>query len=96
MAIVKSNLLKKLSDNFPNFYKKDITLLVEIILKDIKSALKKGDAVELRGFGRFSTRIQKESIRRNPKTNEKIAVKAKKTIHWKMSKEIFKKINNDK
>ena len=96
MAIVKSKLLKQLSDNYPNFLKKDLEKFTNIILGEIKNALKRGDRVELRGFGVFSTRLQKESIRRNPKNGEKILVKKKRVIHWKMSKELFKKINNEK
>ena len=95
MAIVKSKLLKKLSDSYPNFLKKDLTLLVSIILLEIKKALKRGDRVELRGFGIFLTNIQKARISRNPKTGEKVNTPQKKTIHFKMSKEMFKKLNNE-
>ena len=95
MAIVKSKLLKQLSNNYPNFLKKDISKFTDIILNEIKRALKRGDSVELRGFGRFSVKIQKSSIRRNPKTGEKVAVPEKKVISWKMSKEMFKKMNNE-
>ena len=95
MAIVKSKLLKKLSDSYPNFLKKDLTLLVSIILLEIKKALKRGDRVELRGFGIFLTNVQKARISRNPKTGEKVNTPQKKTIHFKMSKEMFKKLNND-
>ena len=95
MAIVKSKLLKQLSNNYPNFLKKDLSKFTDIILNEIKRALKRGDSVELRGFGRFSVKIQKSSIRRNPKTGEKVAVPEKKVISWKMSKEMFKKINNE-
>ena len=96
MAIVKSKLLKQLSENYPNFLKKDLEKFTDIILNEIKRALKRGDRVELRGFGVFSTNIQKASIRRNPKTGEKVNVPEKKTIHLKMAKEMFKKLNNDK
>ena len=96
MAIVKSKLLKQLSDNYPNFLKKDLEKFTNIILNEIKRTLKRGDRVELRGFGVFSTKIQKASIRRNPKTGEKVNVPEKKTIHFKMAKEMFKKFNNDK
>jgi integration host factor subunit beta len=34
-------------------------------------------------------------ISRNPKTNEKIETPNKRVIHFKMSKEWFKKINNN-
>ena len=43
----------------------------------------------------FSTNIQKARISRNPKTGEKVNTLQKKTIHFKMSKEMFKKLNND-
>ena len=96
MAIVKSKLLKQLANNYPNFLKKDLEKFTNIILTEIKQALKRGDRVELRGFGMFSTNIQKARISRNPKTGEKINTPEKKTIHFKMSKEMFKKLNDDK
>ena len=95
MAIAKSNILKKLSQNYPNFLKKDLEKLVNIILKEIKETLKRGERVELRGFGVFSTNIQKARISRNPKTGEKVNTPEKRTIHFKMSKDLFKKLNND-
>ena len=95
MAIVKSKLLKQLANNYPNFLKKDLENFTDIILTEIKQALKRGDRVELRGFGMFSTNIQKARISRNPKTGEKVNTPEKKTIHFKMSKEMVKKLNND-
>jgi integration host factor subunit beta len=95
LAIVKSKLLKQLSNNYPNFLKKDLEKFTDIILTEIKQALKRGDRVELRNFGMFSTNIQKARISRNPKTGEKVNTPEKKTIHFKMSKEMFKKLNND-
>ena len=95
MAIVKSKLLKKLSEAFPNFLKKDLEKFTNIILNEIKQTLKRGERVELRGFGVFSTNIQKARISRNPKTGEKVNTPQKKTIHFKMSKDLFKKLNDD-
>ena len=62
----------------------------------IKYSLKKGERVELRGFGTWSTHIQKARISRNPKTGEKVDTPEKKTIHFKFGKELFDKINNEK
>ena len=95
MAIVKSKLLNQLKKSYPNFLKKDLDKVVSIVLNEIKQALKRGDRVELRGFGIFSTNIQKARISRNPKTGEKVNTPEKKTIHFKMAKEMFKKLNND-
>ena len=95
MAIVKSKLLKELSNNYPNFLKKDLEKFIDIILSEIKSTLKRNERVELRGFGVFSTNLQKSRISRNPKTGEKVNTPEKKIIHFKMGKELFKKINNE-
>ena len=95
MGIVKSKLLKQISKNYPNFLKKDLDKFTDIILKEIKNTLKRGERVELRGFGMFSTHTQKARISRNPKTGEKVNTPEKKTIHFKMSKDLFKKLNNN-
>ena len=95
MAIVKSKLLDQLKKSYPNFLKKDLEKVMSIVLNEIKQTLKRGNRVELRGFGMFSTNIQKARISRNPKTGEKVNTPEKKTIHFKMAKEMFKKLNND-
>ena len=96
MPIVKSKLIKELKKSYPNFLIRDLDKLVEIILKEIKETLKRGEGVELRNFGTFRVNFQKASIRRNPKTGEKVSVPKKRTIKWKMSKYLFKKLNNEK
>ena len=96
MAIVKSKLIEQIKKSYPNFLSRDLNKLIDIILKEIKNTLNRGEGVELRGFGTFRINIQKESIRRNPKTGTKINVPKKRTIKWKMSKDLFKKLNNEK
>ena len=94
MAIVKSKLLKKIFEQHPNFFQKDIEKFFSILLDEIKSALKRGERVEFRrNLGTFSTKTQKASTRRNPKTGEQVHVKEKKIIRFKMSQELFNKIN---
>jgi integration host factor subunit beta len=95
LAIVKSKLLKQLKQSYPNFSLKDLSKLTDIVLNEIKKALRRGENVELRNWGTMKVKIQKSSIRRNPKTGEKVAVPEKKVISWKMSKEMFKKMNNE-
>jgi len=96
LAIVKSELIKELKKSYPNFLNKDLDKIIGIILKEIKDTLQRNEGVELRNFGTFRTNVQKASIRRNPKTGEKISVPKKRIIKWKMSKDLFKKLNNEK
>ena len=95
MAIVKSKLLKQLSDNYPNYYRKDLKKFLNIILIEIKKALQRNESCEIRGFGRFSSRIQKKRISRNPRTGEKVETLEKKKIHFQMGKGLFNKLNNN-
>ena len=96
MAIVKSKLLKQLRKNWPNLTLSELNKFTEIILSEIKRALRRNERVEIRGWGTLSVKIQKSSIRRNPKTNQKVAVPEKKVIRWKQSKDVFKRINYEK
>ena len=93
--IVKSKLLKQISDNYPNFLKKDLEKFFNIFLNQVMESLKRGERVELRGFGIWSSHFQKPRISRNPKTGEKVHTPEKKTINFKMAKDLFKKLNNE-
>ena len=95
MALVKSKILDHLSDNYPNFLKKDLSKLIEIILSKIENTLEKDERVELRDIFTLETRVQKARISRNPKTQEKVQVSKKKTVHFKMSKKWFNSLNNE-
>ncbi len=83
-----------MADEWPNFIRKDLEKTCQIILKEMEKALLSNERVELRQIFTLEPRIQKARISRNPRTNEKVNTPQKKTIHFKMSKEWFKKINN--
>jgi integration host factor subunit beta len=95
LAVVKSKIINSLSDNWPNFLKKDLSKLVEIILIQIEKALERNERVELRDIFTLESRTQKARISKNPKTNETIKVPEKKAVHFKMSKKWFSHINNE-
>ena len=95
MALVKSKILEHLSNNYPNFLKKDLSKLIEITLSKIENALEKNERVELRDIFTLETRIQEARISRNPKTQERVEVLKKKTVHFKMSKKWFNSLNNE-
>ena len=94
--MTKSELIAKIAYKYPTLYLSDIEKIVFTIINTVSNTISSGNRVELRGFGTFRTNIQKESIRRNPKTGTKIIVPKKRTIKWKMSKDLFKKLNNEK
>mgnify|MGYP001464695550 CR=1 FL=1 len=95
MSVVKSDLIKELADNYPNFLKKDLVKLFDITISEMQNALKRGERVELREIFSIDPRIQKARISRNPKTNEKINTPEKKSILFKMSMEWSRKVNEE-
>ena len=95
MPITKSELVKQLSKNYPNLLKKDLEKFFDIFINEIKVALRNNERVELRGWGVFSTKSQKSKTSRNPKTGEKVLVDEKKSISFKMSKDLFSEMNNE-
>ena len=96
MSVVKSELLKELAINYPNFLRKDLIKLLDITIYEMKEALKRGERVELRDVFTIEPRVQKARISRNPKTNEKVNTPEKKAILFKMSMQWAKKINEKK
>ena len=78
MSVVKSDLIKQLSKNYPNFLKKDLLKLLDITIHEIQDALKRGERVELRDVFTLEPRVQKARVSRNPRTNEKINTPEKK------------------
>ena len=94
MAIVKSKLLKQLSNNYPNFLKKDLEKFTDIILNEIKRTLKKGDRVELRGFGTFGIKHRMPKKARNPGTGEPVYLPERFVPTFKPSKLMRSRVND--
>ena len=96
MPSSKSQITKKLADNYPNFIKKDLNKIVEIFISEVKNALKRNERVELRDVFSLEARLQKARVSRNPKTNQKVNTEEKKSILFKMSRDWASKVNEKK
>ena len=59
---------------------------MNLFLEAMKEGLRSGDTLELRDFGFFRIRSRAQSKARNPKTGEKVAVGARKTVYFKQSR----------
>ena len=96
MSVVKSKIIKELSNSYPNFLKKDLNKLFDIIIDNVKNSLKNNERVELRDIFTLDPKTQKPRLSRNPQNNVLVNVPEKKTIRFKMSKKWIKKINEKK
>ena len=95
MSFVKNRILSQLADSYPNFLRRDLEKALCLVLNEIIKALANGRQVQIRQFGTFALRQKKARIGRNPRTGKRVAIAAKQGVHWKMSKEFFKKLNQD-
>jgi len=67
--------------------------VLEIILDSMVRALRRGERVEVRGFGTLSIHIRNARDGRNPKTGVKVNVPAKRVPHFKPSLELRALVN---
>lgn len=61
---------------------------VEALFNAMKSALQRGERIELRGFGVFVVKPRKRGVGRNPRTGEVTDIPPGKTIRFKPGKEL--------
>ncbi len=69
--------------------------LFDHILSVISDAVKEDKTVALRLFGSFSSRQKGQRIGRNPKTMQEAIVPARKTVRFKVSPTLKKRINDN-
>jgi DNA-binding protein HU-beta len=74
--MTKADLIAKVAEK--GLTKKKAAEAVEAVLEAIKQALKKGDKVQLIGFGSFSIKKRAAREGRNPQTGATIKIPAKK------------------
>ncbi|MFA5180522.1 MAG: HU family DNA-binding protein [Syntrophales bacterium] len=91
----KSDLTAALA-NKEKLTDKQATGIINQILGGFKDSLKKGDRIEIRGFGTFSMREYKPYTGRNPRVGTNVDVKTKKLPFFKVGKELKGMVNTSK
>ncbi len=91
--MTKSELIAELAAAHPHLLARDVELIVNTIFDEIKTAMLRGDRVELRGFGAFTVRQRDARTGRNPRTGEPVPVREKVVPFFKAGKELRDRIN---
>ena len=91
--MIKSELVQHISTQNPHLYQRDVENIVNAILNEIIAAMARGDRVELRGFGAFSTKQRLARTGRNPRTGDKVPVTEKLAPFFKTGKEMRERLN---
>ena len=93
--MIKSELIKRIASQNPHLYDRDIEKVVNAIFGEMVDALRRGDRVELRGFGAFSAKLREARQGRNPRTGASVAVGKKAMPYFKTGKEMRARLNRE-
>ena len=93
--MLKSELIQRISSQNPHLYQRDMEKIVSTILDEIVEALRRGDRVELRGFGAFSAKLREARQGRNPRTGAVVAVAERALPFFKTGKEMRTRLNRE-
>lgn len=84
--MTKKELAEKVQAKVKGLSKRQASEAIDAVTEAITSALKKGDKVQLVGFGTFEVRKRKARTGINPQTKEKIKIAAAKAPAFKPGK----------
>jgi nucleoid DNA-binding protein len=90
--MTKADIVELIAEK-TGFTIRDIKIVVENFLDEVKGALAEGKHIEIRGFGTFKVKNHKARKARNPRTNREVHVPARKKAFFKVSKELNKMLN---
>jgi integration host factor subunit beta len=88
----KSDLITALAAK-ENLTERQAADVIKLIFNGFTDTMKKGDRIEIRGFGSFIVREYKAYKGRNPKTGKNIDVRPKKLPFFKVGKDLKGMVN---
>jgi len=94
--MTKNDLIKKLQEELKSYSLQDVTYVVNIIFDSMINAIKRGERIELRGFGSFVVRERKPRLGRNPKSGAEVKLAERKVPFFKTGKELRLMVDNKK
>ena len=94
--MTKNDLIKKLHEELNTYSLQDVNSMVNIIFDSMVDAIKRGERIELRGFGSFEVRERKPRMGRNPKSGAQVKLQERKVPFFKTGKELRIMVDNKK
>ena len=93
--MTKSELIAKISLQYPHLYTTDVERLAETIIVSMKKALSNGRKIELRSFGVFGVKSKKAGKARNPMTGAQVILPERGGVFFKAGKDLKIKVNKN-
>ncbi len=92
--MIKSEIIKKISEIFPDVPAKAIEESVNIVFDSITEIMSRGERVEIRGFGTFEGRRRRPRKARNPRARTTIDLPERIYPFFKASKGMIEYLNS--
>jgi integration host factor subunit beta len=91
--MTKSQLIELVADSKPSLPRKVVEQAVNAVFDELVEAMKRGERIEIRGFGNFTVRQYRAYKGRNPKTGASVDVAPKSMPFFKVGKDLRDRIN---
>ena len=95
LVMTKNDLSRQVQVTLRDYPLRDVSYAVNIIFEAMKSALKRNERIEIRGFGNFTVRNRKFRWGRNPKTGKAVQIPPRRVAFFKVGKEIKEMIQHE-
>lgn len=92
MPMTKSSLIDAVAAD-ADLPRKRARQVINTIFDTMTNALAEGKRIEMRGFGTFAVRVYDGYTGRNPRTSVPVEVDPKRSVHFKVGKELRERIN---
>ncbi|MCA9713933.1 MAG: integration host factor subunit beta [Myxococcales bacterium] len=93
--MTKSELIERVAER-AKLTKGRAELVVSTIFDAMVESLRRGDGIEIRGFGSFTVRQYKSYEGRNPRTGDTVHVAPKRLPFFKVGKELRERVNGER
>jgi integration host factor subunit beta len=91
--MTKSQLIDAIVQRKSELPRKTVELAVNAVFDELVAAMRRGERIEIRGFGNFTVRQYKAYTGRNPKTGDTVDVQPKAMPFFKVGKDLRDRIN---
>ncbi|MBI1817787.1 MAG: integration host factor subunit beta [Deltaproteobacteria bacterium] len=91
--MTKRDLIEEVVNQYPQFSRRDAEVMVNSVFDSMADALRRGDRIEIRGFGSYVVKPRQARQGRNPKTGHLVNVAAKRVPFFKVGKELRQRVD---
>lgn len=90
----KSDLVNRVAEKLDGLSHHDVEIIVNQVFDSMVDSLRKGDRIEIRGFGSFEVRTRRPRVGRNPKSGTTVHVGERKVPFFKAGKELKERVDH--